>query len=90
MIKKSYNFVYTKAKEKPMKASILSTITPQYIIDNNGKKTGVLLDLKTFTSMLEEIEDLQDVIEAEKILSTGKDGEGRTIEEIEGSLNKKD
>jgi len=73
-----------------MKASILSTITPQYIIDNNGKKTGVLLDLKTFTSMLEEIEDLQDVIEAEKILSTGKDGEGRTIEEIEGSLNKKD
>jgi len=73
-----------------MKPSILNTIKPQYIVDSKGKKTAVVLDVKTFTSMVEELEDLYDVIEAEKILAKGEEEEGRTIEEIEKSLHKKD
>ena len=73
-----------------MKTSVLDTITPQYIVDSKGEKTGVVLDVKTFTSMVEELEDLHDIMEAEKILEKGKDEEGPTIEEIEKSLNKKE
>jgi hypothetical protein len=38
--------------------AFLSKITPQYIIDKAGKKTGVILDILTFEKLLEEIEDL--------------------------------
>ena len=36
----------------------LSEIAPQYIIDESGKKTGVILDIKTFEKLVEEIEDV--------------------------------
>jgi len=73
-----------------MKPSVLNTIKPQYIVDSKGKKTAVVLDVKTFTSMVEELEDFYDVMEAEKILAKGEEEEGRTIEEIEKPLHKKD
>ena len=38
--------------------SLLSKITPQYIIDTAGKKTGVILDIFAFEQLLEEIEDI--------------------------------
>jgi len=38
--------------------NFLSKITPQYIIDKSGKKTGVILDMSTFEQLLEEIEDI--------------------------------
>lgn len=72
-----------------MKPSVLTTITPQYIIDSEGKKNSVVLDVKTFESMIEELEDLYDIIEAEKILAKGEEEEGHSIEEIEKFLNKK-
>ncbi|MFH1644236.1 MAG: hypothetical protein ABIA74_03610 [bacterium] len=72
-----------------MKTSILSTMVPQYIVDSNGKKTSVVLDLKTFASLVEELEDLYDIAQAEEILAQGEEEEGRSIEEIEDSLNKK-
>ena len=72
-----------------MKPSILETIKPQYIIDEKGKKTAVILNVKTFESILEELEDLYDVAQAEEIIKKGETEEGRTIEEIEESLNKK-
>jgi predicted DNA-binding protein len=37
---------------------LLSKITPQYIIDKAGKKTGVILDILAFEQLLEEIEDI--------------------------------
>ena len=73
-----------------MKTSVLDTIAPQYIIDSKGKKTSVVLDLKTFMAMVEELEDLYDIVQAEKILAKGEEEEGHTIEEIEKSLNKED
>lgn len=33
------------------------TIDPQYLINKSGKKTAVVLDIKTFESMLEYVED---------------------------------
>ena len=68
----------------------MDTIAPQYIIDSKGKKTSVVLDLKTFMAMVEELEDLYDIVQAEKILAKGEEEEGHTIEEIEKSLNKED
>jgi predicted DNA-binding protein len=38
--------------------NVFSKITPQYIVDNAGKKTGVILDISAFEQLLEEIEDL--------------------------------
>jgi len=73
-----------------MKPSVLETISPQYIVDSKGNKTSVILDVKTFTSMVEELEDLYDTVQAEKILAKGEEEEGRTIEEIEESVRKKD
>lgn len=45
---------------------------PQYIVDEQGNKTAVILDLKIFNKMLEELEDLYDVVEAEKIIKKGE------------------
>jgi len=69
-----------------MKSSVLATIKPRYIVDGKGKKIEVVLDVKTFKSIVEELEDLYDVIQAEKILAKGKKEEGRTIDEIEKSF----
>ena len=68
-----------------MKTSVLEAMTPQYIIDSTGKKTSVVLDLKTFSLIIEELEDLHDIREAEKIVSQGEAEEGRTLEEINES-----
>lgn len=40
-----------------MKPSI-PKIVPQYITDAKGNKTGVILDIKTFNLLLEEMEDM--------------------------------
>lgn len=71
-----------------MNPSVLNTIKPQYIIDSNGNKTGVVLDVQTFTSMVEELEDLYDIMQAEKILAQGETEEGKTLDEIEESIRK--
>lgn len=54
---------------------------PQYIIDEQGNKTAVILDLKVFNKLLEELEDLYDIAEAEKIIKKG--GRKFTPEEVE-------
>ena len=72
-----------------MKTSVLETITPQYIVDDSGKRTSVILDMKTFNLIMEDLEDLYDIREAEKILAKGEEEKGRTLEEIEESLRKK-
>ncbi len=33
-------------------------LKPQFIVDNKGKKTAVILDIKTYEELVEEIEDL--------------------------------
>jgi hypothetical protein len=36
-------------------------ITPQYITDSTGKKISVVLPIKEFERMMEELEELQDI-----------------------------
>ena len=72
-----------------MKTSVLTSVKPRYIIDTKGKKVEVVLDVKTFKLLIEELEDLYDVIQAEKILAKGSAEEGKTIDEIEKSMRKR-
>ena len=53
--------------------NLLSKITPQYIIDKAGKKTGVILDILAFEQLLEEIEDIYFGSIAHKALQEEKD-----------------
>jgi len=39
----------------------MQTITPQYITDNHGKKISVVLPLKDFKAIMEELEELEDI-----------------------------
>ena len=56
-----------------MKSTVLDTMSPQYIVNEKGEKTGVLLDLKTFALIVEELEDYYDVYQAEEVLAKGDD-----------------
>jgi PHD/YefM family antitoxin component YafN of YafNO toxin-antitoxin module len=37
------------------------TIHPQYITDNKGKKVSVVLAMKDFKAIMEELEELEDI-----------------------------
>lgn len=37
------------------------TVNPQYITDNTGKKISVVLSIKEFKTIMEELEELEDV-----------------------------
>ena len=37
------------------------TVTPQYIPDNTGKKISVVLPIKAFKAIIEELEELEDI-----------------------------
>lgn len=39
----------------------MTTLNPQYITDKNGKKTAVILKIKEYQKILEELEDIEDV-----------------------------
>ncbi len=70
-----------------MHTSLASGISAQYIVDNKGKKTGVILDIKLFDALLEELEDLYDVANAERIIK--KRGKRYSLQEVEKILAKK-
>lgn len=54
-----------------MKKQLLE-ISPKYIVDSSGKKTGVVLDISTFEQILENLEDLYFALKAEKVLEQGE------------------
>jgi hypothetical protein len=37
------------------------TVTPQFITDSTGKKISVVLPIKEFEQMMEQLEDLHDI-----------------------------
>lgn len=37
------------------------TVHPQYITDNTGKKISVVLPIKDFKAIMEELEELEDI-----------------------------
>jgi len=65
-----------------MKAAANKTRTPgSYIVDSKGRKKGVILDLKTYEGLLEDIEDLRMVAER-------KDEPVSSLKEVEKRLKK--
>jgi PHD/YefM family antitoxin component YafN of YafNO toxin-antitoxin module len=47
-----------------------------YVVDENGKRVGVLLDIKEYERMVEELEELEDILayrEAKAALESGED-----------------
>lgn len=62
----------------------ISELSPQYIIDEKGQKTKVVIDLPKFEQFLEEIEDLYLAMRAQKTLET--ETEFVTQEEVEKML----
>ena len=36
-------------------------MSPQFLIDSNGKKTGVFLSIKDYKKLIEELEELEDI-----------------------------
>lgn len=72
-----------------MKSSLsLDPLKAQYIVDKDGKKTGVILDIKMFNALLQELEDLYDITQAERIIE--KKDQKYTLEEVEKSLSSDD
>ncbi len=54
-----------------MKKDILE-ISPTYIVDSTGKKTGVILEISTSERMLERLEDMYFGLKAEQALEEGE------------------
>lgn len=48
------------------------TISPRYIINEQGEKTEVVLDIQTFEKIHEILEDFYFGLKSEKALSEGK------------------
>ena len=40
---------------------ITTRVNPQYITDNTGKKISVVLSIKDFRDIMEELEELEDI-----------------------------
>ena len=49
----------------------MSQILPRYIVDDSGKRKEVILDIKTYEKILEELEDYYLGLEAEASFKDG-------------------
>ncbi len=47
---------------------------PQYVINGEGKRVGVLLDISEFERLLEELENEQDVQAVRRAIASGEQG----------------
>lgn len=71
-----------------MKASsVLEEIQAQYIVDEQGKKTGIILKIETFKKLIEELEDLHLGAMAKTALNAGE--ESHDLEEVKKEILKK-
>ena len=68
-----------------MKKNMLQ-ISPRYIVDDSGKKKEVILDIKIYEKLLEELEDYYLGLEADKAF---KDGDFIDFFEVNKDIVKK-
>ncbi len=45
---------------------------PQYLVDEQGRKKGVLLSIKEYKELLAKIEDLEDALELDEAVRTAE------------------
>lgn len=55
--------------------NVAEAIKPKYLIDEKGRKTAVVINLKDYNNMLETLEDLED---ANDLLKAEKEATGFT------------
>jgi hypothetical protein len=68
-------------KEKYMKKK---KFQPKFLVGEDGKKVGVLLDIAFYEALIEELEDFYDAERAEKIMA--KKLKLHTFDEVKKSL----
>jgi hypothetical protein len=56
----------------------------KYVIDENGTKTAVVLDIKTYRQLIKRLENLEDALELDQAVRTAKSF--RPYEEIRAEL----
>lgn len=57
---------------------------PQLLVDDKGNPVAVQLDIRSYEALLEELQDLYDVRQAEKILK--KKAKTYTLKDLEESI----
>ena len=62
-------------------------IDPQVVLGDQGQPVGVFLKMKDFTKLIDELDDLYDVVKAERIIEKG--GKAYTMKEVEKRYLKK-
>ena len=60
------------------------TINPKYIVDDNGKKTAVVLTMKEYHFLIKCLEDLEDILEMDSAVETATNF--RNYQEIRSDL----
>ena len=45
-------------------------ITPYYLVDDAGRKTGAVLSMKDYRALMQRLEDLEDTLELDRALAT--------------------
>lgn len=48
-------------------------INPQYLVDDKGQKTSVLLSIKEYQHLMQCLEDLEDILEMDAAVQTETD-----------------
>jgi PHD/YefM family antitoxin component YafN of YafNO toxin-antitoxin module len=54
-------------------------VSARYVVDENGKRVAVLLDIKEYERMVEELEELEDIRTAEEVRAAIARGEEELI-----------
>lgn len=76
-----------KATERRDEAMPYKKNSDTYIVDDNGKKVGVIVDFKKYKKMLEELEELDDIKAYDAAKASGDEAIPfeQAIEEMEKS-----
>lgn len=61
---------------------------PQYLIDDKGQKTSVLLSIKEYQHLMQCLEDLEDILEMDVVVRTETDF--RDYQDVRADLIKDD
>ncbi|MGN6437745.1 MAG: hypothetical protein ACTHMM_14505 [Agriterribacter sp.] len=66
-------------------------VNPQYITDDKGKKISVVLSIKEYKKIMEELEDLEDIKAYDKAMNRKQEfiPLNKAIQEIEAKRKKK-
>jgi hypothetical protein len=51
----------------------MRNINPQYLVDDKGRKTSVLLSIKEYQHLMQCLEDLEDMLEMDAAVQTETD-----------------